>query len=501
MAISLLNEIKVFDRDELKAQYLRSYGLRAPLADVGPGTQVDVDASSMADMLMVLHQDARLIGDSTNLDTSRGARLEQWGEVDGIPRPQASPSSGYVDITTATGGTTILDGDELREPQSGQRFRCTVEALYTATNPPPISSVDTGPATNLPAGTVLQWTNPRAGCAKNCVVRADSDGNGLAGGRNEATDEEWIAILKDARRNPPSGGNDGAYRKAVLATPGLQVEGVFTYPAIFGPGTTAIAFTLKPSELGGNRAPNLAQRNLVEASLIAQFPGDDGFFVVEVVSEDVEIAVEIEWRGGVSSWADVIPWPEYVATDEVRVIAGVTPTATTFRVGTTGTSTTTPQVGQTIGFWDAANAVFKDKRISSIVVVTPDVSWTITVDTSLGASDETFVPAIGDLVSPWSDSLDAMAAPILKAVGKLGPGEQVASLLDPGMRQRRFPESPGEWPSVLTNKTLLGELFGLVQVADASILLPTTIPYATMVGTQGVSVNLLKLSGLAAYAS
>lgn len=500
MAISNLGEIKVFDRDELMAQYKRSYSLRAPLADVGPGTQPAVDAAVMADMLMVPMQDIRLIGDSTNLDTSRGARLEQHGEVDGIPRPLASPSSGYVDITTATGGATILDGDELREPQSGQRFRCTVEALYTAAKPPPISSVDTGPATNLPAGTVLQWVNPRSGCAKNCTVRADSDGNGLTGGRNEATDEEWIALLKDARRNPPAGGNDAAYRKVVLATPGLQVEAVFTFPAIHGPGTTGIAFTLKPSEPGGNRAPSVAQRGLVEANLIAAFPLDDGFFVLDVLSQDVEVAVEIEWRGGAASWADVITWPVHIPTDEVRVIAGVTPTATTFRLGT-GTATTTPQIGQTIAFYDAANGVFQNKRIGSVVVVTPDEAWTITVDTTAGASDETFVPAIGDLVSPWSDSLDAMAEPILAAFGKLGPGEQVATLVDPGLRQRRLPQSPGEWPSILSNKSLLDDLFNLVQVADASILLPATIPHETTVGTQGVSVNLLELSGLAAYAS
>jgi len=116
-------------------------------------------------------------------------------------------------------------------------------------------------------------------------------------------------------------------------------------------------------------------------------------------------------------------------------------------------------------------------------------------------SDTDFIPTIGDLVSPWSDSLDAMAEPIIVAFGKLGPGEQVSTFPDPGYRQRRAPSSPAEWPSVLTNKTLLDDLFNIPQVQDASIVLPSSIPYATTVGTPGISVNLLKLGGLAAYAN
>jgi uncharacterized phage protein gp47/JayE len=510
MATDLPGEIRVFDRDELARQYLRAYQLRSPSADVGPGTQPEVDAKCLADQLAVLHQSARVIGLSTNLDTSRGTRLEQWGEVDGIERPEASPAVGFVDITTATGGATIQDGDELRNTKTGQRFRCTATALYTADKPPPIASVDTGPATNLEAGTVLQWTNPRPGCAKNCTVRADSDGNGLTGGRDAATDEEWIALLKDARRNPPAGANDAAIRKAVRDTPGLQVEAVFTYPAIYGPGMTAVAFTVKPTTTGGNRIPTTAQSAYVKANLLAQLPHDDGIFMLTILEQSTEVALEIDWRSGAASWADITPWPVWIPGDPIRVVSGATPTATTFRVGT-ATNTTTPQAGQTIGVYDADAGVFRRKRIESVTVITPNQKWDIVVDTSEAVSDTDFTPVIGDLVSPWSDSLDSVAEPVIAAFAKLGTGELFATLPDPEYRQRREPVSPAEWPSVLTNKTLLGSgeldpvtgirsgVFGLPQVQDASILLPASIPHGTTVGTPGVSVYLQHLGGLAAY--
>jgi hypothetical protein len=511
MATNLPGEIRVFDRDEISRQYLRAYQLRSPGADVGPGTQVEIDAKCIADQLAVVYQSVRVVGNSTNLNTSRGARLEQWGDVDGIERPAASPSTGYVDITTATGGSTIQEGDELKNPLTGQRFYCTLTGLYDASKPPPIVSVDTGPATNLAAGTVLQWTNPRPGCARNCTVRATSDEEGLTGGREAATDEEWIAILKDARRNPPTGGNDGAIRKAVRETPNIQIETIFTYPAVFGPGTTAVAFTVKPTTVGGNRIPTSLQMTYVSANLLAQLPHDDGIFMLTIYAQPTEVALEISWRVGAASWADITPWPVWVSGDPVRVKSGVTPTGTTFRLGTTSTDTTTPEVGGTIGFYDKAMGIFRRKRIGTVTTVVANRTWDIVVDTSEVSSDTDYAPTIGDLVSPWSDSLDSVAEPIVAAFGQLGTGELFSTLIDPEYRQRRAPASPAEWPSILTNKTLLGSgdvdvntqlrtgVFGLSQVQDASILLPSSTPHTTTVGVPGVSVYLQSLGGFAAY--
>jgi uncharacterized phage protein gp47/JayE len=499
VAVDLPGEIVVFDRDQIVAQYLRSYKLRVPEADVGPGTAPYIDAHIHADQMMVVYQDARVIGNGTNLDTSRGTRLEQIGAAEDVPRPEASPSTGYVDITTSTGGATILQNDELLDEQSGLRFYCMTTALYTSDKPAPIAAVDTGPSTNLAAGTILKWSNPRPGCSRYATVRETSDGEGLTGGRDQATDEEWIEIIKENRANPPASGNDATYRKAVRKTPGLQVEQVFTYPAMGGPGTTAIAFTLKPATPGGSRIPNAAQIALVEANLKAEFPGDDGIFVLSIIGQSVEIAIEVEWRRGAAAWSDVTPWPAWVTSDPVRVKSGVTPTATTFRVGTTSTDTTTPQVGQTIGLYDADEGIFRLKRIGAISVVVANRSWDLTIDTSEAVSDTSLIPTIGDLVSPWSDSLDALAEPIIAAMDGIGPGEQVATFYDPGIRQRRQPQSPAEWPSILTNKVLMDDVFDLIQVGDAGLLLPASTPYETTVGTLLVSVNILELGGFAVF--
>jgi hypothetical protein len=498
MAVEELpGEIVLLARDEIARRYRRDYQLRIPTSDVGPGTQPYVESWLEADQHMVLHNDARVIGNGTNLSTSRGVWLEGIGDADGVPVPGASVSSGYVTITASVGGTTILVGDELIEPNTSLRFQCIEERLYATGTQVPIASIDTGPTTNLAAGTLLQWTNQRAGCGPNCIVAENSDGSGLSGGRDAASDEEYIEVIKEKRQNPPASGNAAAYRDAVRKIAGLSIEQVWTVPAVKGPGTTAIMFTMKPSELGGSRFANSAQIALVEETLKVLFPGDDGIIMSTILAQPVEVLYEVDWASGAVGWSDYTQWPLYVAADPVRVKASPAPTATAFRLYTSS-DTTNPVAGQTVGFFDLENAVFRKKRIKTVTTITPDLEWQIVVETANAASDTSFVPASGDVVSPWSDSLDTIVPPVLTTIGALGPGEQFSTFYDPGLRQKRTPESQKDFPNRLTNLNLLEGVFDVSSVGDVEILEPT-LPYETTVGVPGVSSNLITLGGLGVF--
>lgn len=486
-------------RDQIRDQWTQDYKLRVPDAQVGPGTQPYVDASTAADAISFLVNDAIVIGNGTNLATSAGSWLLGIGESEGVFKRPAVGASGFVAVATSGGGGTILAGTEITEPNSGLRFQCTATALYANGASVPITGIDTGPATNFPAGTVMLWTASPPGIGPTATVVQQSDGSGLTGGREADTDEDYRLLIEEKRANPPASGNDAEYQAQIEATPGIAVERAFTYPTILGPGTIGAVFTLRPSKVGASRIPNAAEIAAVEAYVKGLEPADDSLFLGTMLAQPVNTVLRITWAPGAQGWADVTPWPPYNAADEVVVQGSPTPTATTFRLHT-GTVTVAPQVGQTIAFFDKPEQVFRNKRILTVSVVLADHTWDITVDTSNNVSDATYTPFSGQLVSPWSPSLTSIAVPVLSYFDGLGPGEQVAAFLDPGVRQKRQPPSPGQFPSVINNRLIAPFVSGQVPSVIDAVLLEPSIPFATTVGTPGVLSYLITLGDLAAFA-
>lgn len=492
---NLPGEIVTDARDVTLQKYARDYGLRQPAADTGPGTQPYLDGASFADGMMVIYNDAVVIGNQTNVRGTFGQPLIDLGTSEGVFPQPATGASGFVAAQASSGGGTILAGDTLQHKATSLHFQCTESALYLDGQPVPIIGIDTGPATNLAAGVILEWDSPRSGINIQAAITLQNDGSGLSGGADAQSDEQYQDAIIERRTNPPAAGNDAAYQAAVEKTPGLSVEKAFTDPAIKGAGTIAVMFTMSPSTVGGSRIPNTAQLALVEANLKAQFPADDGIFVCTLLPQLVPVAFEISWAKGAQGWADFAPWPAWIPGDAVKVDGAITPTATSCRL-TTGTATTTPQPGQTIGFYSLAGAFFR-KRILSVVVVIATKSWTLTFDTSNNASDTTYTPVAGQMASPWSESLPSIVAPIQGYFAGLGPGEQVSTFFDAGLRQRRSPNSLTAFPSTITNR-LVQPVQNVAAVGDAVLLAPT-VPFATTVGTPAVSSNLIELGDVAAF--
>ena len=100
---------------------------------------------------------------------------------EGVFKLPAAGASGYVVVTTAVGGSTIFQGDEVTEQASGLRFLVQATALYGNGALVPIVGLDTGDATNLNAGTVLKFPRRVLGATNFATVYEDSNGNGLTG--------------------------------------------------------------------------------------------------------------------------------------------------------------------------------------------------------------------------------------------------------------------------------------------------------------------------------
>jgi uncharacterized phage protein gp47/JayE len=486
-------------RDQERDRYRRDYELRKRAGDptgtpidTGPATEVWIDASTMADHTALLHADAVTIANGVTRATATGPALDAWAKRAGTKRQDAVGASGAVTAAGSTGGFPIYADDEIRI--SGLRYRAKVGGTYFPGDLVDLVGFDTGPGTNQAAGVVGKWSATRPGLSPNATVAPQADGSGLSGGSDVENDGDLRARLDDLAANPPASGNDAEYRAVAQKTSGLSVQQPFTHDAIKGPGTIGLVFTLRPSQPGGNRIPSGTQIAEIAPAVTGSMPGNDSILVGTVVANPINVVLRIDWSRHVPGWADAAPWPTYSSSVMTQVKVGTTPTATAFTL--TGCASA-PPIGGTVAFFDKAGAAFREKRILTATSLGFG-DYAVTCDVTGGASDTVYVPYPTQPVCPWSDSLTALAVPVLSYFDTLGPGEQIAPpFFDPGTRQRRMPASPAEWPSLVTNR-VIAPLFKLAPIGDVTLQEPA-VPYATPVGSPGILSYLTTLATLVAF--
>jgi uncharacterized phage protein gp47/JayE len=483
----LPGKLVTLPRDINRDRFRRDYSLRNPAADTGEGSDVWVIASAFADACAPLNQDAVTIANAVTRATATGSDLDAWAAREGTARLPPTGASGSVAITASAGGTFLQKNDEC--VYNGKRYHVTVGSLYPDQAQVPVIGTDVGPATNLAAGSIVTWSAPRPGCAPTAVVVLQADGTGLNGGRLIESDAELRARLDYIAANPPASGNDAHYQKIIAETPGISVQAPFTYPAILGPGTNAVCFTLRNNIAGGNRIPNATQIAAVLSAIQGQMPASDGIFMCTVVANPINVNLRATWAAGVPGWVDAQPWPAY-GSPQTTAGASSTPTAILL-----DNVVTAPVAGQTFGVFDAAAGVFRRKKILSVTFFVG--IWILEIDTTNSASDTSYAPFAGQVLCPWSDSLDSVVPSIVSYFDTLGPGEQLASFFDPGLRQRRSPPNPQYWPSSVTNR-LVSNVFALPTIQDV-VLVDPTVPYAAPIGTPGVSSYMNTLKCLAIF--
>lgn len=486
-------DFTVKTRDQDRDDWLTDFKSRIPAADIGKDSQPYKDASVNADTNAPIYANCSIIADGASWSTATGAALVKHAVEIGLPEPAASNGSGFVIVEAAAGGGTILAGTEIRYVAGGIRFATTVDGTYNDGDLCAIESIDTGEAANLAAGTVLAWVSPPAGILGTARVFENTDGSGVSGGAPAPTDDETKEEISEIYAEPAASGNDPDVIQAVQKLRGIAIQKAFCIPCMQGPGEYAVCFTMRPTSSGASRLPNAAHLTRVAAELEAAFPGDDGIYVCAVLDQPYAVCLEVEWLSSVSSWTDIAPWPPYNAT-KVVVSGAVPATASTARLSN---CTVAPTVGKNIAFYDAVSKTFKVKRILT-AVVSAGTTYNVTFDMTGNASDPSFVPAAGAIVSPWSPNMSSLVAPLLAYNDGQGPGEMVASVNpNAGRRQRRMPEStPTSWPHTVTTSILDG-IFPLTN--NVELLEPAT-PFGTTVGTPGVSVYLHRISDIGIFA-
>jgi hypothetical protein len=496
----LPDTIIVKTRDEWLALYLRSHLLRAPLASVAEDSEPWVTGSALADQLNIQSENARRIGRSIPLSSQSGSQLDQrLAELGLSPRYPQTGSQGSVDVETSLLGSTVPRLTECTD-ENGQIFYCTRTALYLSGQAIPLAAKSTGPSTNLAAGTKLVWSAPPGGLVSRAFVHEQTNLTGLSGGRLAETDEEVRGRISDSYANPAVAGNAAAYIAAIEFSQGhgVAVQKGFVIPAALGPGTTAFCFTMSPPLPGSSRAPNPTQIQLVRDYLIGLFPADDQILDCILLETPTRVAVQVNWSDGAIGWQDTVPWPPYYLPDTTpqAIVVDSVASPTVFTVDCLGglrAGALPPQPGNAIAVFDPSAGKFKKKVIATVVGTGP---WSLTIDQTNGASDNLFIPLVGERVCPWSDSLGDVVLPVLTYFGTMGPGEQQAVFYDPGTRQRRVPLAPRYWPSTISNR-LAVDLLDINSVEDAVVV--EGLNTSTTAGTAGTSLNIQTLGYLSVF--
>lgn len=511
-------KIVVATRQQLNDKYLLFYQVRNPAADTRVGGEPALKAGVWSDLGSFILSQAVTIANGVSRSTARGSFVDVWCFLLGTARLPAQGSGGSVSIQANSNGAQVVAGDVLTHLPTQLKFQATVTGTYANGQPCPIAGIDTGIATNLPAGTILNWQSSRPGFTSlQGTVLPQATGAGLTGGAPQEDDDTCLARLQYIASNPPASGNDAEYQSNVSAILGLAIQQAFTIPGVMGPGTTGVMFTLRPGTPGASRIPSNAQMAAVLSALAGGMPASDGIYMCALVPSPVNVVLSAIWAQTAAGWTDNTTFPLYHAGPNLVAAApnaGGSLTAVAFRVTSTA-MTEVPQVGQSIGFLDVPNLTFRRKKILSVTTISA-TAYDLTVDTSQGLSDTSYTPISGQPCCPWSDSLQTLVTPVVRYFDALGPGEQFASFFDPGIRQRRSPPSPQFYPNQITHRILGGTvvtqppqgpqqnqpplptLYTTPTLYDVSLVEPVA-PFTTPVGSPGVFSYLFSLNALVAF--
>ena len=510
-------KLVVRSRVQLHDKFLGWVLVRNPSEDTRSGSQPDQDAWVWSDAGSLMLSNAVAIADAITRANMQGAQLDAEAKRLGTARQPAVGAAGAVAVVANSSGAALVAGDIATYLPNGNKYKVLESGTYSNGQAVPVTCLSTGPQTDLAAGSVLTWQTIRPGVVSaNAIVIARADGSGLDGGAGPETDDALRARLDYIAANPPASGNDSQYQQTVLSSFGIAIEQVYTYPGIFGPGSIGVTFTLRPGQPGASRIPNAQQLASAAAQVAGLMPGSDGIYLCVIVAQPTPIVLKAVWAQGAAGWADSTLFPLYhpfAVNPGDRLVAAsangsgiLSPLA--FRLSSPA-MTEVPQVGQSVGFFDQPNLIFRRKKILSVTVVS-STTYDITVDTTNGISDTSYTPINGQACCPWSESLTSVILPTVRYLDQLGPGEQFANFFDPGVRQKRSPASPQYWPNQITNRLLGGAavpvpaqgvqqnqppvptLFTTPTLYDVELVEPQ-VPFNTPVGNPGVSSNMLTL--------
>lgn len=240
-------------------------------------------------------------------DTAGDVAIDRWGTIIGTVRKGATPARKAAAGRVRGAAATAVPLDEELTHSSGLRFKVASATVVSGAGfvDVDIAAIDTGQATRLTKGEVLEFQATPAGLETQVVLQKDLDEDGF--------DREQFGSYRkrvlDAFSEPTSGGSQSDYVRWALEVDGISAA--FCYPNRAGLGTvdvvglhtgTGAARILS----GGEVAELLAYLKTKAPAHLAATPGALRVLTVIADPQPVELVITpdglaahaFDWTGG-----------------------------------------------------------------------------------------------------------------------------------------------------------------------------------------------------------
>lgn len=192
--------------------------------------------------------------------TALGEYLERIGSEWGILRNAATRSTGTLTITGTVGA--VIPARTILQSPAGNQYTTDAEATVGVggTITVGITAYEAGAASDETGTVTLSFVTPIAGVDSTALT----DANGLSGGADEETDNDYRVRILARKRFAPQGGCAEDY-----ITWAKEVAGVtraWVYPGYQGRGTLAVLFM---RDKDTNPFPSTAELAVVRAHIVS----------------------------------------------------------------------------------------------------------------------------------------------------------------------------------------------------------------------------------------
>jgi uncharacterized phage protein gp47/JayE len=250
-----------------------------------------------------LYHAGKLTYDDLFPDTASEDGLTHWGRMLDVERRGATVSRKSDALrVVGTNGSTANIGEELVHA-NGKTYALNENVTIPATPPyfdADVVSVDTGSATHLEAGEILEFSSPPAGIETEAELQLDLDEDG----EDQESIGAWRTRILDKLGEPGLGGNANDYRTWMLEVTGIATA--YVYPLRAGRGSVDCAALHTGS--GTVRALSSLERIALLAAIDEEKPVHvRSTRVLETTTTAVNVDIEITPRPGsayASDWTD-----------------------------------------------------------------------------------------------------------------------------------------------------------------------------------------------------
>lgn len=217
------------------------------------------------------------------VQTMEGEFLDAEGLTYGLARKPADFAVGQAAFVGLDGA--ILPEGTLCQANDARQYRVTTAVPAAGgTGTATLQAVETGSGGNLQPGSTLRLITPIAGVQTGLLAGAD----GLRGGTDAETDEDYRERILDRKREPPHGGSAHDYVQWALQVPG--VTRAWCLPLWMGLGTVGVMFA---RDGDADIIPTEGQCQAVAAHIDPLRPVTAEVYVFAPMPKEIDVAVKI----------------------------------------------------------------------------------------------------------------------------------------------------------------------------------------------------------------